>query len=519
MHHFFYEKRAKRAGLLLPTVGMTLLFSGIVFSPAGLARGQDLGGESGSVTPSTDSTIPNATSNTSVQRTNGQNQNTQSANLTSAVVQFYDPSTTASVAPTSGTSGTSRAFQPVLSYAETVGRTVNPNAFLPSDSITDSSVVLLPPTRTRGAWDISASAVTGINYDSNITRSPAPNQRIGDFYEHNSVGANFRLGTITSPLAFHLAYSYSADTFDRYTGFDTYTHNLDFQMRIGRSNVVCIPYFIGSFRSVEDPDARDSGRESYNFLEEGAQGVDQFTPNLVHTYNFSHTSVDYGQRIGENFELWELDQELDLKPFERGVMPSVASTYQNVSLFPWLDLKQTAPTGNFPTVNEISGGIGGTVEINREISLRARVGYGGVESADPTIGEGQYSGWRYSAEAEYVPIRELHFRLSYERLLSFAPTSIGRSADVLDFVVESPLDLGAHFILTPSVEFYRSSSNDYLDPETSLFPQPSLQLNYQINNHVAAFMQAQYRDTEDDRFGFQSHIKVLQTSVGITATF
>ena len=193
-------------------------------------------------------------------------------------------------------------------------------------------------------------------------------------------------------------------------------------------------------------------------------------------------------------------------------------SFQNVTLFPWLDLKDTDPY-NFASVSEIAGGVGGSVEIDRELALHARVGYGGVDSSDPTISRGQYSDWRYDASIDYRPIQAFHARLSYDRLLSFTPTTVGRSVDVLDVVLESPLQFGSHITLTPAVEFYYSLSQDYLIRENSFFPQPSLQLNYSINSHVSAFAQIQYRDTDDTTFGFQTDIKVLQTSVGVTATF
>ena len=106
-------------------------------------------------------------------------------------------------------------------------------------------MVLLPSVRQAGWWDISASAVTAVNYDSNISRTNTPNQRFADFYEHESAGVNARLGANSSPIEASLAYSYTADIFDRYSFFNTYTHNVDFSTRIGRSNFVAIPYFIG----------------------------------------------------------------------------------------------------------------------------------------------------------------------------------------------------------------------------------------------------------------------------------
>ena len=512
--------RLKRARYLERGAVVAFFFWAVTFSIAQNSPAQELpvAQDSGSSSsPTLGNTIPSATTTTSVQRTSGSSQANTQPSLTTAVVEFYDPATIAGVAPTAGTSGTSRAFEPVLSYAETIGRQVNPNAFNPSDSISDSAVVILPSVRSSGWWDISASAVTAINYDSNIARTTTAGQRFADFYEHESAGANFRLGNSSSPLELHLAYNYTADLFDRYSDFDTYTHNVDFQARIGRSNFVAVPYFIGSFRSVQSPLAISAGRESYDYLEEGVRGNDTFSPDLVHVYDFSHTSVDYLQRVGDNFQIWNLDQELDYRPQAR-TRGDVPELIQNLTVFPWLDLKETDPD-NFASTSEISGGMGGSFEIDREVSVRGRVGWGGVDSSDPTISHGQYSGWRYDASIDYIPIQAFHLRVAYDRILSFVPTTVGRSVDVLDVLLESPLALGSHFTLTPAVEFYYSLSQDYLDNENAFFPQPSLQLNYSITPHVSVFAQAQYRDTDDTRFGFQTDIKVLQTSVGVTATF
>jgi hypothetical protein len=340
---------------------------------------------------------------------------------------------------------------------------------------------------------------------------------LGDFYEHTSAGVNFRVGTAATPIALQLAYNYSADLFDRYTSFDTYTHDLDFQGRIGRSNVILIPYFVGSFRSVEDPAARDAGRESYDYLSEGLRGQEQMAPDLIHTFDFSHTSVNYFQRTGADFQIWELYQELDLKPLvaENAKSPFI---FSDAKVFPWLDIKQTTPsTGD--DVNELNGGIGGSVNLAQQLSVQARVGWGDVESSSGSVRNGSFSGFRYNTEIDYSPLKILQLRLSYGRILSFTPTTIGRSVDILDFVIESPLAFGSHFVLTPAVEIYHTNSTDYQDPEHSTFPQPSLQLTYKINDNVGLFLRSQYRDTDDVRYGIQTDVKVLQTSIGLTARF
>jgi len=459
---------------------------------------------------------PAATASSAVQTS--ESGKPQTTNPNSAVIELYNPSAIATVAPVSGVSGTSQTVSPSEIYNQTIGRTVNPNAFLPTDNITDSPIIVLPSMRTNGWWDLSASASTAINYDSNITRSAEGQPSFDDFYQHESAAVNFRLGTDSAPFAMQLNYNYTADLFDKYTDFDTYTHTLNFQSRIGRSNVKFFPYFTGSFRSVEDPAARDSGRETYDYLTEGLRGEEDIFPTLVHTYDFSHTSVDYDQRTGENFEIWRLYQQLDFKPFLREGHSSIPPALNNVSFYPWVELKQTAPT-NGRAVQEVNGGGGASATINDQLSLNGRVGWGDVESTNPTIDNGSFSGWRYDASVDYVPVRELRMRLSYDRILSFTPSTVGRDVDVLDFVMESPLAFGSHFVLIPAIEFYHAESNDYQDPEHALFPQPSLQLTYQMNDHFAAFMKTQYRETDDTQFGQGTDVKVLQTSVGIIATF
>ena len=510
--------RVDWADLMLRRLAVTLLFSASILPFADNIWAQDIGlmAQGTSNSNSSGSTLPSVTQTSTVQTTSSDRQANSLRNLTSAVIHADNPSAVAPIAPTSGTSGISRPFSADVPYSQTVNGAVNPNSFLPTDIISDNPVILLPSMRTSGWWDIWATVSTSTNYDSNITR--ASSDVIGDFYQHVSASLNSRIGTASSPVALQLAYNYTDDLFERYTDFDTSTHNIDFQARVGRSNVVFTPYFTGSLRSVETPGGLESGRESYDFLEEGVRGEDIFTPNLIHTYQFSHTSVDYQQLTGDNFEIWRLYQELDIKPACKTVASVYPSFFDNLSVFPWLELKQTAPS-DASTVNEINGGVGTSFSIDSELAFQARVGWGDVQSDDPTIGNGTFSGWRYDTELDYDPFRNLHLKLSYDRVLSFTPTTIGRSVDVLDLVVETPFYLGAHFILIPAFEFYRTVSNDYQDPETAIFPQPSLQLSYEINQHIALYMKAQYRDTGDTQFGIDSHVRVLQTSAGLTATF
>jgi hypothetical protein len=378
-------------------------------------------------------------------------------------------------------------------------------------------VILLASRRTHGGWDFYTSLSSAFDYDSNITRSASGGPILGDTFEHHAISVNVRMGTETSPAAFLLGYNYSADIFNHYTQFNTFTHNVNFAGRIGRSNVIIEPYFLGSFRSVDDPSARDSGRESYHYLQAGMRGENKLTPVFAHTYDFSHSTVDYFQRTNDNFEIWELYQELDANLFPQSSTKALPS-YINAKVFPWLDLKQTSPS-NQAAVEEVAGGAGGTVDLGRQLAVQARVGWGEVGSSDPAIGEGHYSGLRYHASVEYLPLNELHFRLSYDRDLSFAPTTVGRNSDILDFVIESPLDFGSHIVLIPAVEIYHAESNDYLDPGSAWFPQPSLRLSYEINDHAAVYLQTQYRDTQQDEFATRTYIRVLQTSLGLTATF
>jgi hypothetical protein len=326
------------------------------------------------------------------------------------------------------------------------------------------------------------------------------------------------LGTAATPVELHLTYDYNAGIFTKYTDFDTYTHNLSFQSRIGRGNVKWFPYFTGSFRSVENPAALNSGRETYDYLQEGVRGEEDIFPNLIHTYDFSHTSVSYGQRVGDDFQVWRLYQELDVKPFLRSTSARIQRPETTVTFYPWLEMKETAPK-DIAGVGELNGGIGGRLTLNDQISLEARGGWGGVSSNDPSVRNGAFSGPRYDFAFDYQPISELRLRLTYDRLISFTPSTVGRDVNVADAIIEFPLTFGSHFVVVPALELYRADSNDYQNFEHAFFPEPSLQVNYQVNDHLAAYFKLQYRATDDTTFGVATDVNVLQTTLGITATF
>jgi hypothetical protein len=306
--------------------------------------------------------------------------------------------------------------------------------------------------------------------------------------------------------------------FTRYTDFDTYTHDINFAARIGRSNVKWFPYFSGSFRSVENPAALASGRETYDYLQEGLRGEEDIFPNLVHTYDFSHTSVDYGQRLGDNFQIWRLYQELNFKFFTRTAPARFPTAAEDLALFPWLEMKETAPQ-NYAETNELNGGLGARMRLNDKLAVEARGGWGAVQSNDPSVSDGSFSGPRYDVSIDYRPASQLRVRLSYDRLLSFTPTSVGRDVNVFDGVIESPWQIGGHFTAIAAIEIYRADSNDYQDFEHAFFPQPSLQITYQMNDHLAGYLKTQYRETDDTEFGFSSNVKVLQTTLGVTGAF
>jgi hypothetical protein len=314
-----------------------------------------------------------------------------------------------------------------------------------------------------------------------------------------------------------LAYDFTADLFNKYSQFDTYTHNVTFSSRIGRSSFVLVPYLVGRFRSVENQAARDSGRQSYDFLLAGVHGENTYLPGLVHSYDFSHTSVSYPARIGANFEVWDLSQQLNydlpLNPTQRFL--------QNAQVFPWVDLRRTTPDGADP-VDEISAGIGGTATLRQNLTLKAKVGWGNVSSSDKSINYNDYSGFRYDAGFSYLPWQHFVLSSEFQRVLYFNPQVRSRYIDQIDASVAFPFTFGPSLQVIPAFGVYRAASLDDLDPhDYSLYLRPSLTLSYKLNENFAVFGKVEYSDQISTLFGTlqTQYISDTQGSVGFTLLF
>jgi len=420
--------------------------------------------------------------------------------------------TVSPVAATSGVSTPSGISAPIFSNPGLISRTVTFNPFQPPDLITASIPANLPPLRTTDLWNISASANSSLNSDSNITRSSSAH--LSDGYLHAGGGLDLRWGTNTEPLAFDLSYNYSADLFERQTQFDTYTHDFAFSSRIGRSTFVLVPYAVGQFRTVGNQGALDSGRQSYNFLLEGVHGEYCYFPDLVHDYDFSHTGVTYSQRGGANFEVWDLSQQLDYTIESKSTQREI----QSLRLYPLLEVKETSRSVAAP-VDEINGGVGGSISLAQNVTMAAQVGWGDVSSADRTVNYDSYSGLRYDASLVYQPLRYLILTTEYRRILSFNPTVSSRDTDELDVSAESPLALGPHLTVTPAVGLFRAVSNDYTFPEDSLYIQPAFTVAYKFNDHFAAFGKVEYSTNIAHEYGTTSYTNDLQGSIGVNLLF
>ncbi len=402
-------------------------------------EGQTLRGESQPDDSTNTTTAPLAPPSTNIPGITTEPLRYNNAQITSPLQGKVAP-----VASTSGVSTPSGVSAPIFANPNLIARTITFNPFQPPDLISSSVPVNLTPLRAGDLWSLSFIGNSSLNYDSNITRNSGT--ALSDGYVHSGAGFNFRWGTSTEPVAFDLSYAYSADLFNRLHQFDTYTHDFSFSSRIGRSSFVLVPYVVGQFRSVESQDATASGRQSYNFLLAGAHGENSYFPNLVHTYDFSHTGIVYTQLNGANFEVWELSQQLDYILADRPTQPGL----QSVKLFPWVDLKETTRTMAEP-VDEISGGIGGAVTISRNLTLKGQVGWGDVSSNDRSVRYDTYSGLRYDTGVAFQPWRYLVLAVDYRRVLSFNPIVTSREIDELDFSLAAPLQIGPHLTLTPAI--------------------------------------------------------------------
>jgi len=408
-----------------------------------------------------------------------------------------------------------RAIQlwaPIFNNPALISRTVSFNPFQPPDLITSSVPVNLPPLDEKALWSIAANANSSLNYDSNITRSSSAHE--ADGYLHSSAGLDFRLGTPTEPVAFDLSYNYSADLFDRHSEFDTYTHNFAFSSRIGRSSLILVPYLVGQFRTVENQAALDSGRQTYNFLLAGVHGEYAYFPNLVQVSDFSHTDVSYSQRSGTNFEVWELAQQLNYTIQAESTQREV----QNVRLYPWMDLKETSRSAAEP-VDEISGGVGGSIAVAQHLTMAAQVGWGDVSSEDHTVNYSSYSGFRYETSLVYQPLSYLLLTADFHRILSFNPTVSSRETDEIDLSAESPFTFGPHLTVTPAIGVFRADSNDYTFPENSLYIQPALTIVYKFDENVAVFGKVEYSTNIGHQSGVTDYTNDLQASAGLTLLF
>lgn len=420
------------------------------------------------------------------------------------------------VARTSGVSAPSGRTAPVFEERGYIASIVTPNPFLPPDLITSSEPVALEPLRLNQPWNLSAEANESVNYDSNIERAP-DHDHLGDGYLHNSGGLDFRLGTKADSFALDLAYDYTADLFSTQHEFDTYTHNFAFSSRIGRSSFVLIPFVVGRFSSVESQAGTDSGRESYDFLQAGAHGENSYYSDLVHTYDFSHTTVYYPAKVGANFGIWDLSQQLN---FNLPIPPG-RHLLQNLQFFSWLDVKRTIPDGVNP-VDEVSGGFGGTATLFQNLTVKAKVGWGSVSSNDQSVNYDSYSGFRYDTGFFYQPWSFMVVSTDFQRVLSFTPQIRSHEVDVIDSSLAFPLVFNPHFTVTPAIGCYHAISDDYLDPsDSSIYIRPSLSIVYKFNEHFAAFGKFQYsseisnefRSTETD------YTNDTQGSVGMTLLF
>jgi hypothetical protein len=393
------------------------------------------------------------------------------------------------VARTSGVSTPSGTTAPVFENRSYIANVVTPNPFQPPDLITANGPVVLTSLHLNQPWSISFGIGSSLNYDSNITRNSGATH-LDDGYIHTAAGFDFRLGTKTDAVALDLAYNYTADLFDRYSQFDTYTHNLSFSSRIGRSSFVLVPYVVGRFRSVESQNADDSGRQSYDFLQGGAQGENSYFPDLVHVYNFSYTTVSYPAQKNSDFGIWDLAQQLNYnfnnQP-DRGYL-------QDVQVFPWVELRRTVPEGLEP-VDEVSGGVGGSATLVQNLSVRAKVGWGNVSSDDPAINYSSYSGFRYNASLVYRPLRYIVLSSQFQRTLSFNPQVRSRYIDQINTSLAFPFSIGPYLTLTPAFAFYHAVSLDYTDSnDQSNYLQPSFTVAYKFDDHFAIFGKFEYSD-------------------------
>ena len=449
------------------------------------AEGQELQVNPNNITPiTTPSTVQLAPTRTQIPPATVDLQLLDNAEISYPALGEVSP-----VAHTSGVSTPSGTTAPVFENRGYIASIVTFNPFQPPDLITASGPVTLTPLHLNQPWSISVGASSSLNYDSNITRN-AEGPHLDDGYLHSAVGFDFRWGTKTDVVALELSYNYTADLFDRYSQFDTYTHNLSFSSRIGRSSFVLVPYVVGRFRSVENQGAIDSGRQSYDFLLSGVQGENHYYDNLVHQYNFSYTTVFYPARQGADFGIWDLSQQLNFslqdRP-DRGYL-------QNVQFFPWSELKRTVPEGLQP-VDEVMGGVGGSATLAQNLTLQAKVGWGGVSSDDPTINYGSYSGLRYNATILYQPQKYIVVTSGFQRVLIFTPQVRSHYLDEINATLAFPLEIGPYLTLTPAFEIYRAESLDYTDPsDHSIYLQPSFTASYKFDEHFAIFGKFQYSD-------------------------
>jgi hypothetical protein len=409
----------------------------------------------------------------------------ETQDLENAEIDLLTPGEVSPIAHTSGVSTPSGTTAPVFANRSYIANIVTFNPFQPPDLITaNGGPVGLEPLRVDQPWSISVRASSSLNYDSNITRTSGSPQ-LTDGYLHSEAGVQSRFGTNSDPIALTLSYDYTADLFDRYRQFDTYTHNFSFSSRIGRSAFVWVPYAVGRFSSVESQIASDSGRQSYNFLVGGVHGENSYYPDLVHVYNLSYTSVSYPALTGADFGIWDLSQQVYFKP-----QYPTGRFLQGFEFYPWLELKRTVPDDLEP-VDEINGGVGASVTLADHLILQAEVGWGNVSSEQQRISSQPYSGFRYDTSLVYRPFRYLAFSTHAQRVVTFTPQVVSEEVDEVDAAISFPLNFGPKFSLTPALAFYHAENAIGQNLESFYF-QPSVTAAFKIGTHLAIFGKFQY---------------------------
>jgi hypothetical protein len=419
---------------------------------------------------------------------------------------------TSPVATISGVSGSARGSATIFYANERISREVTSNPFQPPDIISSEVPLNLVSPRSEDEWDVSGAGNAALNYDSNIRRSSS--QPVGDFYTNVNGGVEARSGTVTDPVEADMAYDYSEDIFARQTQFNTRTHSFSAESRIGRSSFLFQPYFLARFRSVDDQSASESGRQSSDYLLEGVHG--EMTPlsGLVYNSDFSYETVNYPASHADNFAEWNVNQELDfqLLNYEK------RSYLEKVTVFPWIDLRETAPT-EFAAVNQIDGGVGAAVSLLDHLTFHGEVGWGSVSSNDKSINYGSYSGSRYAVSLSYHTEQNLEFGVSYAKVLSFTPLTVGRVTEQAEAFITMPLTLTTHFELIPRLAFYSASSDDYTLDQSNLYGDFELSAIYKFNDHLGLFAKAKYTINSRDTSGTDSEIYDFQSTVGLSFLF